>query len=188
MTTTTDPSASGEQVVDLAADPTTGAFLAALAPHADRPLVFEHAGRRILPGYHVTEVMAATFASMDCGGRPEQWQETIVQLWDVPGDADAAHMTVGKFLGIYGKVAVTVPVSGDAVLTIEWGDDVSPALRHRPLRLRATGDAVVVEVGALQATCKPRDDHHAAQGIDKPVLAPPPALPLAQSPAGGCCT
>jgi len=184
MTTTTPDQAQ----IDLAPDSSTGAFLAALAPHRERALVFEHAGRQILPGYHVTEVMAATFASMDCGGRPEQWQETIIQLWDIPGDADTRHMTVGKFLGIYDKVTAKVPVSPDATLTLEWGDDVSPALRHRPLRLHTDREHLVVEVGAVQATCKPRDDRYAASREDKPVLAPPSALPLAQPPAGGCCS
>jgi hypothetical protein len=189
MTTTTHPADAGEQLADLAAAPSTGAFLAALAPYTDRVLVFEYAGRQIQPGYHVTEVTAATFASMDCGGRPDAWQETIVQLWDVPGDAGAAHMTVGKFLGIYGKVAAAVPVSEEATLTVEWGDDAGPALRHRPLRLRVAGDAaVVVEVGAVQATCKPRYD---ADGADRPVLvASGGGLPVASTEpsGGGCCT
>lgn len=32
--------------------------------------------------HHITELKHASINSMDCGGRPDQWIETIVQLLD----------------------------------------------------------------------------------------------------------
>lgn len=38
-------------------------FVAQLQPHVDKLLVFESDSRRIQPGYHVTEIKAASFRS-----------------------------------------------------------------------------------------------------------------------------
>lgn len=74
--------------VDLTADESAGAFLAALRPHGARALVFEYAGpdgaggltpRRVQPGYHVTEIKDAQLRSVDCGGgAAAAWRETVV--------------------------------------------------------------------------------------------------------------
>ena len=54
----------------------TAGLLAALDPHAGKALVFSYDGRDVLSGYHVTEVKAGRFASLDCGANPEAWAET----------------------------------------------------------------------------------------------------------------
>ena len=40
--------------------------------------------RTIQQGYHVTEVKAGSFVTLDCGGNPDQWHETILQVEDLP--------------------------------------------------------------------------------------------------------
>ena len=135
----------------------TGDFIARLRPHADKPLIFEHADRRIQAGYHVTEIMATSIRSVDCGANPEQWDETIVQLWDVPGQASQGFMTVGKFLAIYDKVAARVALDAAASIRFEWGDLVSPAIRLTADSLSVGRDAVVVGLEPVHASCKPRD-------------------------------
>ncbi len=162
MSTTAAPSSAVEFPEPLPAE----LFLRALDEHADHGLVFEYAGRRIQPGYHVTEVKSGTFASLDCGAHPEHWTETVVQLWDVPGDEGAEHMTVAKFRSIYEEVGTKVPLPGEAKLTFEAGDDTSPAVHHDAARLRVEDDAVVVELRAQQTTCKPRDRWHERQGLE----------------------
>ena len=74
------------------------------------------------PGYHLTELKAARFDTVDCGGQVNQWEETIVQLW-VPQDADERYMTAGKFLNIFDKVRGLIPLQLDAEIRVEYGDD-----------------------------------------------------------------
>jgi hypothetical protein len=38
-------------------------------------------GATIHGGYHLTELKAASFDTVDCGRAKNQWNETIVQLW-----------------------------------------------------------------------------------------------------------
>ncbi|GLQ08153.1 hypothetical protein GCM10007913_00850 [Devosia yakushimensis] len=47
------------------ADTSLGQVLTMLADHDERPLVIDYAGRRIRPGYHVTEVKAGSFVTLD---------------------------------------------------------------------------------------------------------------------------
>ena len=135
---------------------TLGVFLDALRAHTAEPLVFvREGGDAIRPGYHVTEVMATAIRSIDCGGRPEAWTETVVQLLD-EGDSAARPMSVGRFLGIVGRVGAAVPLDAAGRVVLEWGRPGEPATRHVPTGVDVTGAAVVVRVGPLAATCKPR--------------------------------
>ncbi len=93
-----------------------------------RALVFNLGTRIVAPGYHITEVKAVTVQSMDCGGRANAWNETVVQLWSPGARPDEGYMTVGKFLGIYGSVASSMPIDGEAVLRFEYGDVGEPAI------------------------------------------------------------
>ena len=87
-------------------DASLGAVLDALRPHAARRLVISYDGRQTEPGYHVTEVKAGSFVTLDCGGNPDAWQETILQVEDLPASAEKPdHMEVGRFLAILEKVA-----------------------------------------------------------------------------------
>lgn len=136
---------------------TTRDFIAALQPHAGKQLVFDYAGKRIQPGYHVTEIKAAAFRSLDCGANPQQWNETVVQLWDVAGKPDEHHMTVKKFLAIYSKVDADVRLDGEAEIKFECGDAVTPAVHYTLDSMHHEDDALVVSLEPVRAACKPRD-------------------------------
>lgn len=139
-----------------------GAILDALTPHATRRLVIDYGGRVIQPGYHVTEVKAGSFVTLDCGGNPDAWRETILQVEDLPAtDAAAGHMPVGKFLGILETVGQRVPLDPDARLTFEVGPPGSPMQVFDVDALVIEADRVVLRLGARAAVCKPR--HRAEQ-------------------------
>lgn len=59
---------------------TLGAVLQRLQGHDGATLAIVYAGREVRPGYHVTEVKAGSFQTLDCGGNPDAWQETILQV------------------------------------------------------------------------------------------------------------
>jgi len=139
-----------------AAEFSTGDFLAALGAHRDKALVFSYEGRDVLPGYHVTEVKSGAFSALDCGANPESWQETFIQLWDVPEEG-RTHMGVGKFLAIMGKVEKHVSLDAATKLTFEVSDGVDAMRLYRASDLRVAGDAVRVTLDKRPSSCKPRD-------------------------------
>lgn len=132
-------------------------LLGRLAAHAQKPLVFEYDGRAVRPGYHVTEVKAGAFASLDCGANPEEWRETIVQLWDVEEGPDRSWMPVGKFLAIMRKVAERVPFDPEAKLTFEVSDGLEAIRLFAAASVETGGDTVRVRLERRPASCKPRD-------------------------------
>jgi hypothetical protein len=135
---------------------TIGELLEALARHAEKPLVFSYAGRTVKPGYHVTEVKAGQFASLDCGANPESWSEIFVQLWDVD-EGERTHMLAGKFAAIIRKVAERVPLDTTARLTFEVSDGMEPMQLHRASLPRVVAGEVRVALSPRPASCKPRD-------------------------------
>jgi hypothetical protein len=126
MTTTlaSTLTAAPVQALTVTADPPTGSFLEGLKPYTALPLVIAYSNRETRAGYHVTEVRSGRFSALDCGGNPEAWSETFIQVWDVPGEPQSRMMTVGKFLAIMDKVADNVGLDRDSRLTFECGDDV----------------------------------------------------------------
>ena len=61
---------------------TTQEFTHLLSAAPELELQFEHSpGQYLPPAYHITEIKKVQTESVDCGGRPHQYQETVVQLW-----------------------------------------------------------------------------------------------------------
>lgn len=136
---------------------TAGALLEALAPHHEKELLFVYDGREVQRGYHVTEVKAGQFASLDCGARPEAWRETVIQLWDIPAEPGQRSMTVAKFRAIVAKVSAQVALDPDARLTFEVSDGTRPLQLYAAFEFDAGADAVRVALAPRAASCKPRD-------------------------------
>ena len=138
---------------------TTQEFIAALRQTPDNQLIFENeTGDRVRAGYHLTEIKAAHFDTVDCGGQRNQWHETIIQLW-VPANADDddEYMTAGKFLRIFDKVTAMIPLQLEAEMRVEYGDEnFFPSLYHVQ---SVTGEdgATRVLLAPPATTCKARD-------------------------------
>jgi hypothetical protein len=129
-------------------------FAAALESRRELPLVFLFNGRQISAGYHITEFKSAAFRSIDCGGAPESWSETVIQLWDVDAPG-ARHMTAGKFLAILDRASREVGIDSAAVLKFELGGREGALRMYQAGRIAAGPDRVTVELEPVIATCKP---------------------------------
>lgn len=164
--------------IDFQGDALLGALLDALEPHASKPLLLEYAERMIQPGYHVTEVKAGAFVTLDCGGNPDRWRETILQIEDMPAQDGHGHMLAGKFRAILDQVAGRITLAQEARLTFEVG------MSGEPMRIFDVGvvlpqvDRVVLRLTARPAICKPR---HRAAGRDSGAACCGPAS------KPGCC-
>ena len=132
-------------------------FIAAIRRSPEKQLIFENAeGALVHSGYHLTEIKATVYDTVDCGGQKNRWNENIFQLW-VPDDAENDYLIAGKFVRIYDKVRGLVSVDEDAEARIEYGDDnFFPAAYH-------VGD-VHKDAGTIRflleppsTTCKARD-------------------------------
>ena len=136
---------------------TTQEFIAALRKTPDNQLIFENdAGDTVRAGYHLTEIKAAHFDTVDCGGQTNQWRETIVQLW-VPANADDEYMTAGKFLRIFDKVTAMIPLQLEAEIRVEYGDEnFFPSLYHVEAVTSEGGNTRVL-LAPPTTTCKARD-------------------------------
>ncbi|MBM7047242.1 MULTISPECIES: DUF6428 family protein [Rhizobium] len=133
-----------------------GLLLNTLAGAKDSSLVFYYDGRRVKPGYHVTEVKAGQFSALDCGANPEAWMEIFIQLWDIE-EGDRTHMPAGKFYAIIRKVTEHVKLDDSAKLTFEVSDGVRPMQLYRAGMPVLRAGAVHVELSPRPASCKPRD-------------------------------
>jgi hypothetical protein len=160
------------------AESTLGAVLARLEGHDELPLAMEYDGRTVQAGYHVTEVKAGSFITLDCGGNPDAWQETVLQVEDIPAKDDRTMMTAGKFRSILAQVDKKVRLDHGARLTIEIGRPGEAMRVFDVAELSIHEDRATLALGVRAAICKPR--HRAQQ-------AEAAACCSASAKAAGCC-
>ncbi|MDZ7802194.1 MAG: DUF6428 family protein [Trueperaceae bacterium] len=154
---------------------TTQDFLSALRNQPDASLHFVTDDWTVPPGYHVTEFKSVRVHSVDCGGRTNAWNETVLQVVP-PAEPEAHAMTAEKFMGIYRQVAGAVPLEPDAPVRVETGRPGNAAISY--LVQGVTRDAaggLRVRLEAPGVACK---------AIDRSVGDLPVAQPAS---AGGCC-
>ena len=137
---------------------TTHDFIAELRRAPDKPLLFVNAdGDTIHAGYHLTEIKAAKFDTVDCGGQKNRWNETIMQLWVPDNETSETFMTAGKFLSIYEKVSSTIDVDPAAEVRFEYGDENFFPSNYHVDSITEKIDALRAELRPPQTTCKARD-------------------------------
>jgi hypothetical protein len=157
----------------------TNEFISALRTVPNRQLVFvDRNGRAVHPGYHLTELKAATFNTVDCGGQVNQWEETVVQLW-VPAEADDDYMTAAKFLKIFDKVRGMVPINLDAEIRVEYGDENFFPSTYQVRSVTHERETTRVLLEAPATACKARDRRIATSMA--------PATPSCCAPSESCC-
>jgi hypothetical protein len=165
-------------IIEFQGDGSLDAFLNALESHGGKSLVIEYGGRTIQSGYHVTEVRAGSFFTLDCGGNPDRWLETILQVEDLPSEG-GDFMLVSKFRGILTRVAARIELNADARLTFEVGTPDMPMQVFDVNTLAFETDRVVLNLAARSAICKPR--HRAAMPAKATTCCGPSVQPT------GCC-
>src|SRR6185503_11520179 len=141
---------------------TTRDFISRLQAAAAKQLVFTNSdGATIHAGYHLTELKAASFDTVDCGAQKNQWTETIVQLWVPEDEENAEFMTAEKFLAIYDKVAGLIALDPTAEIRFEYGDENFPPSNYHVENISENEAELRVQLRLPQATCKARDRREA---------------------------
>lgn len=135
----------------------TQQFIDLLRHSPKKKLIFVNVeGATIHAGYHLTELKAASFDTVDCGGQKNRWNETVVQLW-VPKEADDEFMSARKFLSIYDQVGGMISLDSEAEIRFEYGDeDFFPSNYHVD-SVNQDDTTIRVELRPPGTTCKARD-------------------------------
>ena len=143
---------------------TTRDFISRLREATAKQLVFTNSdGATIHGGYHLTELKAASFDTVDCGAQKNQWNETIVQLWVPEEQENGAFMTASKFLSIYDKVARLIPLDATAEIRFEYGDENFPPSNYHVEMISENEAELHVQLQLPQTTCKARDRHQSGE-------------------------
>jgi hypothetical protein len=137
---------------------TTHDLISRLREAPGKQLVFTNSdGATIHGGYHLTELKAASFDTVDCGAQKNQWTETIVQLWVPEEVGNGEFMTAAKFLSIYDKVARLISLDPTAEIRFEYGDGNFPPSNYHVEKINENEVELRVQLRLPQTTCKARD-------------------------------
>jgi Family of unknown function (DUF6428) len=137
---------------------TTHDFISRLREAPVKQLVFTNSkGAAIHGGYHLTELKAVSFDTVDCGAQKNHWNETIVQLWVPEDEENSECMTAAKFLSIYDRVARLIPLDVTAEIRFEYGDENFPSSNYHIERISENETELRVQLRLPQTTCKARD-------------------------------
>ncbi len=137
-------------------------FISRLREAPAKRLVFANSeDATVHGGYHLTELKAASFDTVDCGAQKNQWNETIVQLWVPEEQENGEFMTAAKFLSIYDKVARLIALDATAEIRFEYGDENFPSSNYHIENISENETELRVQLRLPQATCKARDRREA---------------------------
>ena len=138
-------------------------FIAAIRRSPEKQLIFENAeGVLVHSGYHLTEIKATVYDTVDCGGQKNRWNENIFQLW-VPYDAENDYLIAGKFVRIYDKVRGLVSLDEESEVRIEYGDENFFPTTYHVADFNETDDSLRFLLEPPFTTCKARDRRRAGK-------------------------
>ena len=142
---------------------TTKEFIGKLRRTPAKRVIFVNGdGATIHGGYHLTELKAASFDTVDCGAQKNTWRETIVQLWVPENEESQEFMTARKFLAIYDKVAGLIAVDPEAEIRFEYGDENFPSSNYHIEEITEDDRNLRIELRLPRTTCKARDRRESA--------------------------
>ena len=131
-------------------------LLEELRENQNKALLFEYKqGSYAGTNYHITEVKNVDVKSVDCGGRSNQWKETIIQLWESPSEKGKKdYMTVEKALAIFDRVNSINPLWLETEAKIEY----SNAEFHTAIldihNISVTSSKVIIHLFVTETLCK----------------------------------
>ncbi len=160
----------------------TKEFLTLLNEQATKSLIFEFLpGQRVGANYHITEVKNTKIDSVDCGGRTDTWNETVVQLWESPSEKNKTeYLTTSKALAIMERVNTMRPMDQEAIIRFEFGNETFHTAQLFVHETQNRDNALLITLGVQPTACKAEE--LCGVSTDKPV-----AVSGCCSPDSGCC-
>jgi hypothetical protein len=130
-------------------------FFKLIESHPQKLLRFrDHRNALVHPAYHISEVKAGSFQTVDCGNVAHEWNETILQLW-LSDDPDAERaMGAAKATGILAKVSQKIDIDPESELRIEYGNEEFPAVQFNVGEITVGEAEIVVALIPPSTGCK----------------------------------
>jgi len=156
-----------------------------LDQHQDKVLQFEYAQNQFVgANYHITEVKHITIESVDCGSQSDQWNETIVQLWESPAEIHKTkHMTVLKALGILKKVGQMKAYDLDSEIKFEYSNSSFHTAQLFVNDFEIQNNNLIIKLAIEKTDCKAKE----LCGVPENVSEEPTNEEPCCSPSGNCC-
>jgi len=134
-------------------------FINYLEQSTNKALIFNVDGLAIPLDYHITEIKDASFKTVDCGGKKDQWRETIVQLWNTEDtenpEKEKRAMTTEKALSIINKVNEITPLDYEAAINIEYRKSINETTAIYAIAdLQVVNNTLIVKLGNIPTQCK----------------------------------
>ncbi len=164
---------------------TTKELFELLQQNTDKSLIFEYAPNQwVSPNYHITEVKHIVIDSVDCGSQLDQWNETIVQLYESQTERDKhEYMSVYKALGILTKVGKMKPYDMDSEIKFEYSNAQFHTAQLFVSDFDISKDNLILKLAINATDCKAK----AICGIEEPKQIESNNLVSCCDPQSGCC-
>ncbi len=134
----------------------THTFLKTLKENLDKDLIFEYkSGLFVGANYHITEIKNVSIDSVDCGGKSDSWQETIVQLWESPTEINKRiYMKTVKAIEIFDRVDSIRPLLLEKEIKIEYGNATFHTSNLVVHEIEINADTIIVKLHSDTTQCK----------------------------------
>jgi len=161
----------------------TQEFLTVLKENEHKALLFEYQENKFVDtNYHITEVKNTVIDSVDCGGKMDAWNETVIQLWESPSEkGKIGYLKSDKALSILERVHGMHPLDGNAIVKFEYSNDNFHKAHLEVQQIEVTTSKVIVQLFVSQTDCKAKD----TCGVPETALAN--AQENSCAPGSGCC-
>jgi len=153
-----------------------------LKTHQNKFLLFEYAPNLFVEAnYHITEVKHISIDSVDCGAKTDNWNETIIQLWESPSELGKRnYLKVDKALGIFNKVGEIKPFDLDAEVKFEYSNATFHTAQLFVNDFEIRDDNLIIKLAIEKTDCKAKD----VCGVQ---VAVKETLEACCSPTENCC-
>jgi hypothetical protein len=158
-------------------------FLNTLKENESKGLLFEYQENKFVDtNYHITEVKNTVINSVDCGGKMDEWNETVIQLWESPSEkGKIGYLKSDKALSILERVHGMYPLDGNAIVKFEYSNDNFHKSQLEVQQIEVTSSKIIVQLFVSQTDCKAKD----TCGVPETALVSEQQNSCA--PGSGCC-
>lgn len=134
----------------------TSTFIEILTSNTGKKLQFVLPDETVLYGdLHITEIQHHRVDSVDCGGNPHSYNETVLQLSMNERSHSIAEWTTDKTFKIIDIAGEKRAYKDDEELLIEFGDSSRPTIRYAVANIGVTSENVSVRMTVKPTVCKP---------------------------------
>lgn len=137
-----------------------------LKENINKELRFEYAPNQYVnPNFHITEVKRLNVNAVDCGGRTDNWNETVLQLWNPASESERYPMKGEKALKILSVVEEKVDLDPNSVVYFEYGNEELHVSNYATEKTRSDNIHLTFVFEGLTTQCKPRNEAVSMSGV-----------------------